>query len=61
MFYLLSTPYVYDVFSVKAAGGVVNNLKTEKVIDTIVPLPPLSIQHRIVEKIEEVFSAINKL
>jgi len=26
-----------------------------------VPLPPLSIQHRIVEKIEEVFSAINKL
>ena len=61
MFYLLSTPYVYDVFSVKAAGGVVNNLKTEKVIDTIVPLPPLSIQHRIVEKIEEVFSAINSL
>ena len=26
-----------------------------------VPLPPLSIQHRIVEKIEEVFSAITKL
>ena len=26
-----------------------------------IPLPPLSIQHRIVEKIEEVFSAINKL
>lgn len=26
-----------------------------------VPLPPLSIQHRIVEKIEEVFSAIDKL
>ena len=26
-----------------------------------VPLPPLSVQHRIVEKIEEVFAAINKL
>ena len=26
-----------------------------------IPLPPLSIQHRIVEKIEEVFSAIDKL
>ena len=29
--------------------------------NVILPLPPLSIQHRIVEKIEEVFSAIDKL
>lgn len=61
IFYLLSTPYVYEIFSEKAAGGVVNNLKTEKVFDTIVPLPPLSIQKAIVAKIEEVFAAIDKL
>ena len=29
--------------------------------DVVLPLPPLSIQHRIVEKIEEVFAAIDKL
>ena len=36
-------------------------LSVAKILDTYFPLPPLSIQHRIVEKIEEVFAAINKL
>lgn len=36
-------------------------MNQEKMNSITIPLPPLSIQHRIVEKIEEVFSAINKL
>ena len=36
-------------------------LSVAKILDTYFPLPPLSIQHRIVEKIEEVFAAIDKL
>ena len=36
-------------------------LSVAKVLDTYFPLPPLSVQHRIVEKIEEVFAAINTL
>ena len=58
-FYLLSTPYVYAIFAEKAAGGVVTNLKTEKVFDTTIPLPPLSIQHEIVSKIEEIFAVLD--
>jgi type I restriction enzyme S subunit len=36
-------------------------LAINKIEELILPLPPLSIQHRIVEKIEEVFAAIDKL
>ena len=36
-------------------------MNQEKMNSIPIPLPPLSIQHRIVEKIEEVFSAIDKL
>jgi type I restriction enzyme S subunit len=37
------------------------NLDFNGYLDLFVPLPPLSVQHRIVEKIEEVFAAIDKL
>ena len=50
-----------DDFTKQAFGGAQPNISKEKIVDTVFPLPPLSIQHRIVEKIEEVFSAINKL
>lgn len=36
-------------------------LSVAKVLEPPIPLPPLSIQHSIVEKIEEVFAAINTL
>lgn len=36
-------------------------LAINKIEELMLPFPPLSIQHRIVEKIEEVFSAIDKL
>ena len=50
---LLSSPFIYDSFSQSAAGGVVQNLNTDKVIDTLVPLPPLEEQQEIVKKVEE--------
>ena len=50
---LLSSPFIYDSFSQSAAGGVVQNLNTDKVIDTLVPLPSLKEQEEIVKKVEE--------
>ena len=43
------------------ANGVIPGISREDILLADFPLPPLSIQHRIVEKIEEVFSAINNL
>lgn len=43
------------------ANGVIPGISREDILLADFPLPPLSIQHRIVEKIEEVFSAIEKL
>ena len=50
-----------DDFTKQAFGGAQPNISKEKIVDTVFPLPPLSIQHRIVKKIDEVFSAINNL
>ena len=37
------------------------SISIDAIRDVYIPIPPLSIQHRIVEKIEEVFAAIDKL
>lgn len=61
VYYVLQTDYFYLMMKDLATGTatpIINRGNWEKIL---VPLPPLSIQHRIVEKIEEVFSAINKL
>ena len=50
-----------DDFTKQAFGGAQPNISKEKIVSTDFPLPPLSIQHRIVEKIEEVFAAIDNL
>ena len=41
-----------------AKGTNINNIKNEYLINFFIPLPPLEEQHRIVEKIEEIFSAL---
>lgn len=42
-------------------GSTMIHVSMENMMPRLIPIPPLSIQHHIVEKIEEVFSAINTL
>ena len=61
LFYLLSSDFVYKQFCGKASGAVVNNLNTDKVRDTVIPLPPIDEQNEIVKKIEELFSKLDDI
>ena len=61
LYYVLSSAYAHKQFCDKVAGAVVQNLNSDKVADSIVPLPPLAEQKRIVEKIEQLFKEIDKL
>lgn len=60
MYYLLSSAFAKKSFADKAAGAVVKNLNIDKVAESIFPLPPLSEQRRIVEKIEEYLPIIKE-
>ena len=53
LFYLLSSPMVFKQFCDRVAGAVVNNLNSDKVALTLVPVIPVAEQKRIVAKIEE--------
>ena len=61
LFYVLSSAFAHKQFSDKVAGAVVQNLNSDKVADSFVPIPPLAEQHRIVEKLEQLLGEINKL
>ena len=43
------------------SGQAFYNLSRSNLLEVLIPLPPLAEQHRIVAKIEEMFSEINKL
>ncbi len=58
LYYVLSSPFAFNQFSGRVAGAVVQNLNSDKVADSIVPLPPLSEQKRIVAKVEELFGVM---
>ena len=53
LYYLLSSQFAYTQFIDKVSGAVVKNLNSEKVADSIFPLPPLAEQARIVAEIEK--------
>ena len=61
LYYALSSTFARKQFGSKVAGAVVQNLNSDKVADSILPLPPLAEQLRIVAKIEELLGAINAL
>ena len=61
LYYLLSSTFAYDQFAEVASGGVVTNLNSDKVADTMFPLPPLPEQYRIVAKIEELFMSLDNI
>lgn len=57
----INSPLLQSKIAEDTLGAANKNWVIDKIMNTDLPLPPLSIQHRIVEKIEEVFSAINTL
>lgn len=59
LYYLLCSPLLYNQFVSKAAGAVVQNLNKDKVKASLVPLPPLSEQERIVARIESLFAKLD--
>ena len=61
LYYLLSSSFAYEQFTNVASGGVVTNLNSDKVADTIFPLPPLAEQKRIVSKIEFIFTQMDTI
>ena len=60
LFYLLSSAFAYNQFSGKVSGAVVKNLNTDKVLDAIIPLPPIEEQKRIAQKVERFLPLIEK-
>ena len=60
LFYLLSSAFAYNQFSGKVSGAVVKNLNTDKVLDAVIPLPPLNEQKRIAQRIEYIQPLIDK-
>lgn len=59
--YALSSPMTQIIIAEMTRGAALKGINMEDLRKLPLPLPPLTIQHRIVEKIEEVFSTIDKL
>ena len=53
------SPNVRDIWSNLARGTNINNLKSEQVLSTLIPLAPLAEQERIVEILEEQLSRLD--
>lgn len=65
----LNKDYLYEILSYKdtqqqfsesAAGGVVQNLNTERVRSTKIPLPPLEVQQQIIDECEQIEQTKNQ-
>jgi len=50
-----------NIFIQQGFGGAQPNISKEKIISTLLPLPPLAEQKRIVSKIEELFEALDQI
>ncbi len=61
LYWLLSSNYAYMQFAGKVSGAVVKNLNSEKVANSVFPLPPLAEQQRIVARVEELMARIDDL
>ena len=61
LYYILSSPFAYYQFCDSVSGAVVKNLNSDKVANALFPLPPLSEQKRIVQRIEELLPLVKGL
>ncbi len=57
-YYLLSQR---KEFQSKAEGGAQPNISKDKIVNTLIALPPLSEQHRIISAIEKIFTLIDQI
>lgn len=60
LYWMLSSGYAFSQFCGKVSGAVVKNLNSEKVANSVFPLPPLAEQKRIVDKIEELLPLVDR-
>jgi len=60
LYYLLSSPYIFNQFNSLAAGSTVRNLNIALVSSVHVPIPPLPEQKRIVDILDRTFANIDK-
>ena len=60
LYWILSSSYAYSQFCGKVSGAVVKNLNSEKVANSVFPLPPLAEQKRIVARIEELLPLLDR-
>ena len=58
LYYFLSTQE--NIYKTKATGSTFKAIKKEIVENTLIPVPPLKEQERIVEKIEEIIQFVNE-
>ena len=61
LYYILSSPFACYQFCDSVSGAVVKNLNSDKVANALFPLPPLSEQKRIVQRIEELLPLVKGL
>lgn len=60
LYFLLSSPFVFQQFNYLAAGSTVRNLNISLVSSVLVPIPPLTEQKRIVSILDKAFVEIEK-
>ena len=61
LYWMLSSNYAYIQFCGKVSGAVVKNLNSDKVANSVFPLPPIAEQKRIVEKLEQLLPLCERL